>query len=40
MSGLMRKNVMSNMYFNEIYPLRELSEIIPEIEKNVNSAEP
>jgi PRP38 family len=39
-SALMRKNVLSSIYFNELYPMRELSEVINEILKHAKSIEP
>ena len=40
LSALMRKNVLSSSYFNQLYQLRELSDILPEVEKHVKSSEP
>ena len=40
MSSLMRKNVLSAAYFNELFQLRNPSEIVSEINKHVKSFEP
>src|SRR5574343_345256 len=40
-SSLMRKNVLSSAYFNkELFHLRDLSEVIDQINKHVQSIEP
>lgn len=39
-SALMRKNVMNSGYFNELFPLRDLGDIVFEVQKHVKSIEP